>query len=152
MGGDYVWFRILQSEIVEEISHEIRMGMKKENLSKLILSKSETKHICWIKQDKEFIYRGEMYDVVNLRTQNQNLVIQCYKDVREKKLISDFTKTHDPKRTAELQTKKIYSILYFQQILTLKKNTLVTDFLFPHCISLYKSNSILKHFPPPKML
>jgi hypothetical protein len=151
IGGDYVWFRFLQSEIVEEIAHEIRMGMKAENLSLIILSKNEEANLCWIKQNKEFIYKGDMFDVVSIKIQHQKKYIQCYKDVREKKLITDFNKNHDSKKEAELKTKKLSNIQFFQQNFSLVNNSISTDILYYYIVNSYRSNFVFKHFPPPKI-
>lgn len=51
-----------------------------------ILFQSEDQ-IFWVKKNKEFRWKGDLYDVENMETSDKGVLIECFKDVKEMKLI-----------------------------------------------------------------
>jgi len=100
MGGYYLWFNYLKNNIQKEIRREIRKGLSEKDLTLITVPVNDESGICWIKPAKEFTYRGEMYDVVKIKISDNKKFIYCINDIREKKLIADFSKTNESSQKA----------------------------------------------------
>jgi hypothetical protein len=100
IGGHYLWFSILKSNIQKEIRREIRQGLSEKDLTLIAVPFNDESGICWIKPGKEFTYRGKMYDVVKTRISDSRKFYYCIDDIKEKKLIDDFSKKNEPSQKA----------------------------------------------------
>ena len=56
--------------------------------------------IDWVKKDKEFIYKGKMYDVQGIERSNGKIIIKCILDVFDTRLLQqhDFQKSQNKNR------------------------------------------------------
>jgi hypothetical protein len=106
--GYSVWFNIAENRIRREIKAQIRQGLEEKDLSVIEVEKGRESGIKWLERGKEFIYRGEMYDVVRMESFGNKQVYHCIQDVKEKKLIAGFARNHDSSQ----KTRKLLS--YFQ--------------------------------------
>ena len=70
-GGYYLYFRYLQRQIQQEVKTEIRKGLQEEELSVIVSPVHGSQDILWTKKDKEFRYKGSMYDVVRTEVRGQ---------------------------------------------------------------------------------
>lgn len=93
--GYYIWFSYAKLNIQKEVQEEISQGLAEKDLTLITVPLIDESGICWIKPGKEFTYRGEMYDVVKVRTSNDKKFIYCINDIREKKLITDFSRNNE---------------------------------------------------------
>ena len=148
IGGYYLIFCAKQYIIQREIKQEIRKGLKDEDLSLIIVSNNDETGMCWTEPNKEFEYKGEMYDVVRIKINNQKRYYYCINDVKEKKLIVDFYKNHSSKKE-EKNIKRTLNDTYFAQQYYLMSHIIASDFHFKFDF-LYKSNFVEDLTPPPK--
>jgi hypothetical protein len=56
----------------------------------LVIGKEEARNLQWKKHNKEFVYKGQMYDIARMTTRNGSSFIYCYRDVNENRLITLF--------------------------------------------------------------
>lgn len=148
VAGCYLLFIAKQYIIQKEIKQEIRKGLKDEDLSLIIVSNNDDAGMCWTEPNKEFKYKGEMYDVVKIKIINQKIYYYCINDVKEEKLIAGFYKNHSSKKE-ERNIKRAYNDLYIPQ------QYLLTSNIHPSHIQvrfdfLYKVNFVRDLAPPPK--
>ncbi len=64
--GYYIFFEYLRYNLHQEIKHDIKNGLEEKQLSLIVVPFNVEKEIFWIKKNKEFRYRGAMYDVVRI--------------------------------------------------------------------------------------
>src|SRR5689334_11952871 len=85
--GYHFIFQVKQQNIKEDMEEYL----SKENIRNAVelrFSLNELSKLKW-ENDKEFVYNGELYDVVKKKNVNGSLVIQCIKDKKETHLVND---------------------------------------------------------------
>lgn len=148
-GGYFVWFSVLKLNIHKEIRHEIEKGLKEKELSLIIVSNSNKADICWTKPDKEFKYKGEMYDVVKVKIKNQKRYYYCINDSKENRLIAHFDKSQHAKKSIEKIVNRTHN-LYFPLQFSLSTNRCTSDFRYLTMDVFYASTIVDTLSPPPK--
>lgn len=148
--GSYILFNILQNNIQRAVKHQIRRGLKDDELT--IIPANDIENIHWIKADKEFKYKGEMYDIVKIKHNKIKKYYYCIWDKKEKKLIADYNKIHQNTRTRHRQTNKLVRIQLFFQNITTKTFLTSSDMLFIELICKLTKCYIRIPSPPPKTL
>jgi hypothetical protein len=151
IGGYYLWFSILQNNIQNKIDEEIESGCKSEDLTLIIIPDEKDQGICWIKPNKEFRYKGEMYDVVKIKNLPGKKYYYCLNDRREKQLIAGFNKTHNTKKESEKRLKQNFSFSFYLQPFSASKNKYPIKLTFTNIGNYYMSNTIDIHSPPPRL-
>jgi hypothetical protein len=150
IGGYFLWFNILQIQIQKNVSYEIENELKDRDLIHIVFSDSNQASFSWIKPDKEFLYKGEMYDVVKMRSVGQSVHYYCINDKREKQLIANFNKSHNSKKDADKRLlRSFYFDFLFQQVALINCIN-YSEFHFPVFIIQYSSDNPETHSPPPK--
>ncbi|MCX6226116.1 MAG: hypothetical protein NTV01_15420 [Bacteroidia bacterium] len=150
IGGYYLWYSLLQKNIQRDVNREIEMGINDEDLSLIIVPVNNESGICWIKQDKEFRYQGDMYDVVKIKTIDKKKYYYCINDTREKQLVDNFNKNNNSKKSAEKKIRQSFNYQYLPQPFGRKIYFKCTDCLYPAPVFLFKSNKAEIHSPPPR--
>ena len=84
--GYYFVIRHVLHEQKEAIEKKILGELKDEELNIISFTDNE-KNIYWEEEGKEFLFKGEMYDVVRTKTVNGNVILYCINDKKEKALI-----------------------------------------------------------------
>jgi hypothetical protein len=151
IGGYYLWFSILQSNIQNEIEEEIEAGSKSEDLTLIIVTAEKDQEICWIKPNREFRYKGEMYDVVKIKNLPGKRYYYCFNDKKEKQLIAGFNKTHNAKKESEKRLKRNFNYSFYLHPTIATKNEYPIELTFSTILNFYTSNTIDIHSPPPKL-
>jgi hypothetical protein len=149
IGGYYLWFLIWKNSAQQEISQEIKKGLKGVELSLIEVSNNEQSNISWIKPNKEFRYKGDMYDIVNVKIQNKYTLYYCIKDIKEKQLIANFSKNHNSKKEA-VKKMRMFKFQYVPRSFSLKICLFSSDFNSGTIESLYKFEITDINSPPPK--
>ena len=149
IGGYYFWFCIWQDHLQKEIRQEIRNGLEEDDLVLITAPINGESGISWIEPNKEFRYKGEMYDVVKIIIQNQNKYYYCIKDIKEKQLIANYNKNHNSKKEDGKKIKE-FKYQYIPQQFSLTYCTYTSDLTSATIVFLYKSKIIDIHSPPPK--
>lgn len=148
--GYYLYYKYLQHNIQQEIKNEINEGLNERDLSVVIISLKDENKIIWTKKNKEFKYKGLMYDVVKTTTKNGKKYYYCINDVKEKKLITSFFRNNRRKNKFLFKLKKNLSKKYLSKKFSTKisiKNTNV--FVFENQ-EFYKSKILDVLSPPPE--
>ena len=80
--------RYFQSEQKDVIKEKILNQLKEEELQ--VITLSDNKEIYWEEKGEEFLFKGEMYDVVKTKTVNGKVMLYCINDKKEKLLIDNY--------------------------------------------------------------
>ena len=80
--------RHFQSSQKDVIKEKILSQLKEEELQ--VISLTDNKEIFWEEKGEEFLYNGEMYDVVKTKTVNGKVMLYCINDKKEKALIDKY--------------------------------------------------------------
>ena len=150
VGGYFFYFKFLQYKLQKEIKQEIRSGLKEDELLLIIVPINEKNQITWVKKNKEFLYQGEMYDIIKTKNQNQKTYYYCINDLREKNLIANFNKNHNSKKEFEKKIRRVSISKYFLQPITLNNDICAFKLIYGTLNVHYKLNSIAPPSPPPK--
>jgi hypothetical protein len=90
-GAYYIFFKTQQVCIRRSINREAR-NIDEQDIVYVEFSDQDSSGISWIKLNKEFVYRGELYDVVRVERSSKSNIYFCIRDTKEKKLIEDYAK------------------------------------------------------------
>jgi hypothetical protein len=110
--GYYLYFRILQNHIKKEIKKRILSGIADDGFELLILNADELASLKWIEKNKEFEYKGQMYDVVGFELKNGKYFYNCINDRKEKALINSYLRTNRRRRNLQKKIKRILTSEY----------------------------------------
>ena len=91
-GGYFIYFRTLQAGIREGIERESGT-IDEKDLVRVEIALKDASGIAWVKKDKEFICKGELYDVVKVERSDNSNIYYCIRDSKEKQLIADFDRS-----------------------------------------------------------
>lgn len=83
--GVYPTFEFVRFRIRREVKTMIKAGIPEEDLTTFVWSEIE-KDIRWTKPEKEFIYRGEMFDVIRFDSVQGQKTVKVFKDLKERGL------------------------------------------------------------------
>jgi len=148
--GYHLYFRYLQHKIQQEVKAEIRQGLDKEDLSLIVVPVHGRQEIFWTKKDKEFRYKGSMYDVVSTEIRGENIYYYCLNDVKEKQLIARYNR-NNRRRTQALQNlKRVMGNKYFPQKQISNTDLCHTDILLAGYQEQYTSVIPETDPPPPE--
>ncbi len=149
--GYYLFFKYFQHSINKEIKQEIRKGINEEELSIFVIPINEVENIKWTKKDKEFIYKGLMYDVVKSKIVNNKKYYYCINDSKEEELISYYTRHRRRKNKLLIILKKVLNNKYLPEEHIVNTVIHKTDFNFYDYKKLYKSVYLETLSPPPQV-
>ena len=96
IGGYYIWFSYLKFTIQKDIRREIRSELPEKELTLISVPVNDESLLIWIKPGKEFTFGGKMYDVVKAKIVGDKKLYYCIDDVKEKKLLTAFSKVNEP--------------------------------------------------------
>lgn len=84
--GAYTWLYLQKQQIRKEIKSRLVAGMEKSELVLLKLSKRDAATQLHWEHNREFEYRGRMYDVVEESYKKDSVYYQCWQDNAETEL------------------------------------------------------------------
>ncbi|MCF6185235.1 MAG: hypothetical protein L3J56_11575 [Bacteroidales bacterium] len=146
----YLYFKYLQHNIHQEIKQEIRKGLDEKDLTLIIVSSGNEKEIIWTKKNKEFKYKGLMYDIVKTKIKNKKNYYYCINDIKEKQLITSFSKNNRRRKRTLLKIKKVLNNKYFFEKYSFKTTISKSDIYFCERQQFYNSQTLEVISPPPK--
>lgn len=107
--------------IKQEVQLSILKGLPKEELRTFHFNTEQQKQIRW-EHEHEFEWKGQMYDVISVHQEGNDLVIECWPDQKESKLKQHmrtmWAKAMGSDPTHQGEKDKLYqflSHLYFEQ-------------------------------------
>lgn len=145
-----MYFKYLQHNIQQEINNEIKEGLNEKDLSVVIIPLKDENKIIWTKKNKEFKYKGLMYDVVKTKIKNGNKYYYCINDVKEKKLITSFFRNNRRKNKSLLKLKNILSKKYLSNKFSKRISIKNTNIYLFENQEFYKSKILEVLSPPPE--
>jgi len=130
-GGYFIVFKIKQFLNACEIKREITNNQKDKVRQELVFNLGEDAGVKWIKYQKEFIYKGQMYDVAKVVITGKQIHYYCINDTKEKQLITGYKNSS----RASGQSKKIFRKVTSSQFILYSFNSKAFRFISPCCFS-----------------
>jgi hypothetical protein len=157
--GYFFVFAIQNWAIRNSIKQQIKQEIPLKNLVLITVDEHKKSEIKW-KEDGEFRYHGEMYDVVRSKTRGDGTILYyCIADKAETQLFKQLEQYIGNRiNNQENSSKgKTYLIKLFTTIFSLKSNLfriilLPLDIPLYDKINLYESRLIDVDLPPPKTI
>lgn len=116
LGGYYFVYRHFQYQIRREIKENIRKGIPDGEHTLISISINQISTLRWIKKGKEFIYRGQLYDVCRYSVTGRTIVYYCINDLKEKNLIANYFIALKQRNNNDKKIKKPASLLFLHSI------------------------------------
>jgi len=107
--GYHIFFNLAQSNLRREIKTRIREGLNEDELTFIEVSARNDAEIMWIKPKKEFSYHGNRYDVVKINYKDGRTYIHCINDIKENKLITEYSKNSESNQKARKLLNNIFT-------------------------------------------
>lgn len=93
--GYFIVFKVAQLEARKEIKTKIKLGLPDNELTAIEFNKNDLTNIHWVKENKEFYYKGKLYDVVKKDEKNSTIVFYCIDDKQEHALFASLNEHVD---------------------------------------------------------
>jgi len=148
-GGFYFLFISRQFSIRNEVRREIKSGLRTKDLTIITIPLDGESDIRWVKPDKEFKYKGELFDVVKIKIKGQKKTIYCLNDKKEKRLITAFHRQQRQKKESDNKTHRLLIQLFFPPELNQLNFIKSSDCCYASLIFIYQSNFPDILSPPP---
>lgn len=153
--GSLIVFQSMSYCIHKEIKNTITQNIPKNKLITIIVDKNNNKDINFI-DDKEFMYKGKMYDVVRQQTNGNTTIYYCINDTKEEELYANLNKevktnmdTNPVKNKTKQILNKITISLFYEDI----KNTpteIAYNIIYPIDYIVFVNHFYDVIIPPPK--
>ncbi len=118
--GTYLYLSLQQKAIQEAVQRKLEEGIPSNELVKLTFSTSEINKVLRWEHDKEFEYKGQMYDVVEVTDVGDSLQYLCWWDKAEtatkknkQKLLHAGIDTSNPQKHIPFTFSDYYKSIYF---------------------------------------
>lgn len=146
-------FLILQQEVE---MHSMLAESETESLAVIIINPSERPDFSQI-NEKEFFYKGSLYDVKFKEVKNGKVVFHCKKDKEELDLLNHFSKMNDENKTNTSKNplsrilQKSSQNLFFANLLFLNSLFPQNKFYSTKVSLFYKQPDNFQLTPPPQI-
>lgn len=87
--GYFIAFKVVQHQIKREIKSTIKLGLKASELTAIQINKKDLNELVWEEKNKEFHYKGELYDIVKTEENSQYIIYYCINDKQEEQLFEN---------------------------------------------------------------
>jgi hypothetical protein len=149
--GYFVWYSVSKYNIREEAEKKIREGINEAELSLIVIKTSDLSTIDWTKENKEFRYNGEMYDIVRMEIKGGSVHYYCFKDREEKQLIAQFIKSETTKKETDKKLVKFFNFQFYQDIEASKNALVIWDMIYTERVDRPLSRYLDSLSPPPEL-
>jgi len=156
ISGAHLFFTFQKSEVKAEMKRLLKSDLKNDQLSVFTfqIGGKEYNELGW-EGDDEFVWNGEMYDVIEKTTANGIITIHCINDKKETELIRNFEKLNkdasNSKNKAVLMMKLLSNCFITAAISEMRMKIVdasVKSFFPPDFISTVKADVLT---PPPQL-
>lgn len=96
--GMFFMLKLRQSAARMNMKERLKKGVDDSELTHFVFHRDMPKEVSWV-HEREFIYGGEMYDVVRKMSKGDSVFIACVHDHRETKLVKQLLKIVNPKKS-----------------------------------------------------
>jgi len=86
--GYYPVFKLEQWKLHNQFKKMVKAEIPKNQLIRFVVNRHNERFVNWIKKDKEFRYKGRMYDVVKAENSQQGMIYYCINDQQETRLFA----------------------------------------------------------------
>lgn len=87
--GYLIAFKLRQQEIRSEMKSRIKRNVPEQELTAIRIEAGNESALDWEKEDKEFEYKGNLFDVVRKESVKGATIYYCINDAQEEKLFDD---------------------------------------------------------------
>lgn len=151
--GYYFVLRHSQSVHKEVIKEKILSQLKDEEL-KIISLSDDHQQIYWEENGKEFLFKGEMYDVVKTKSVNGKVMLYCINDKKEMALVDNYNLITKHNSSSDKKGKNSFDNTFNLFVYQDENNGEYVFFNssigFPSGNSFLSQNLIEKTSPPPQ--
>jgi hypothetical protein len=109
-GGYFLLFKwkqeIVRCEIRQEIKRQLKQGVPEEETVLIVIHPGEK--IDWVKPEKEFWYKGGLFDIITSSTSNDTIFLRCINDTQEKVLFENLDNLVQHQQQSKEPTKLNY--------------------------------------------
>ena len=158
MTGTYIWLQYQKHQLKGRVKNQLLSQIDKKELVSLTFTSKQTASVLRWEHDKEFEYKGQMYDVVEVKSNGDTTTYICWWDHHETALnlqlseLVDMGIGQDPQNhKKQEQLKDFFKSIYFISsqfafLSELESISLTYCFLYPNKTAEY--STILS--PPPE--
>lgn len=104
--GYFAVFQVLQFKAKQEIKNTIKTKLPVSLLSIITVSEENQTDIKWFEEDKEFLYKNIMYDIVKKVQKGNITYYYCINDTQEKNLFTDLNEHIEKHLNNDISTNK----------------------------------------------
>lgn len=119
-----------------------------EYVVQLSFKASELKQLYW-EDEKEFRFKGEMYDVIEKRTEGSLVIIRCIADKKETALLNEYQKQHKGNSSQSTIVQLITTQFVLPADCCLKPTETQVENYYRVYSSLLQQHSLTVLLPPP---
>ncbi len=155
----YLWLQIQKSLIKKKVKAELIAQIDKSELTQLTFSKSQIKTDLRWEHDREFEYKGEMYDVVEIQVLGDSICYLCWHDKAETKLnrhlqtlIAQATSSKPEHRAREMLCYQLLKLLAIEPLAQLHLIASESERMFVLSQSQYESAIPKRIKKPPRQM
>ena len=158
--GSYLYIYLKKISIKKEVAEIIKSQPDEKDVIVLTFSEEEKNTVLEWKHDREFEFRGRMYDIIDHRKEGELYIYTCYKDHKEtslnrekEKLIAKSLGQDPQQKKQDKQIKNLFSTLFCKDYFAWSSN-INPPSNFEFLIFNFKFSSIIiaPLAPPPKFL
>ncbi len=157
--GYYAVFKALQYQVRNEVKQRIKQSVPDDELVLITVSIADNKSLTWTKPNKEFRYKGEMYDIVSQETKEDMILYYCIHDFKESKLFANLDEhiqrhiADNPKqrKKAENLLKKITKDYFIRVLIINHSPKALPNLKYKNYLQAYNSIFLDILTPPPKL-
>lgn len=111
-GGYLFVFKFKQYQLRKEIKNQIKEGVSDKDLTLITLDSETIPYLEW-KNKHEFLYQGQMYDVVRKgNDKNGNILLYCISDAQETLLFAGLNNLVNQQSPAKENEKSAFNQLF----------------------------------------
>ncbi len=106
--GMFFLLKLQQTAAVISMDGRLKKGVDDDELTRFVFHRHMPKEVSWV-HEREFIYGGNMYDVVNLTQRGDSVYIACVHDHKETKLLKKLLRIVKPLKSQPSTAASNYS-------------------------------------------
>lgn len=145
-----VWFHISRYLIREDMEQQIRENPNESELNMLVVTNQEFDNLHWTRAHKEFEYKGDMYDVIQIKSSGNTKKIFCLNDAREKKLMAQYRAHQRTRKKSKQVLNKTEFSKYFPAENHFSITSVASEVVYSEHPILVVSTTLSPPAPPPK--
>ncbi|HTA26728.1 MAG TPA: hypothetical protein VK809_02990 [Bacteroidia bacterium] len=92
LGGIQIMFWVKMSECKQEAQALVHgHKLSRRNIIDFSFTPSEYSSLSWSEENKEFTYKGQRYDIIEMKYFSDEIIVNCYPDKDETDLVDAFS-------------------------------------------------------------